>query len=186
MEVVEPEAAEVRKAAEALLAGGSIRGIVADMTARGVHTTAAGLWHPTEIRRLLGNPRYCALLSRHGEVVGPGTWPPIINEDIHKAVRAVLSDPSRHKAGRPRRYLLSGVATCVCGKRIFGSMQQRGPIYMCETRKHVVRRADDVDRLVVALVVKRLTQPDAAEILARATRRPRLASGPKSKGSALG
>ena len=167
MEVVEPEAAEVRKAVEALLAGGSLRGIVADMNARGVCSTAGGPWRPTEMRRLLANPRYCALLSRRGEVVGPGSWPAIIDEDTHKAVRAVLSDPARHKAGHPRQHLLSGVATCVCGARIFGSMVTRGPVYMCETRGHVARRSEDVDRVIVALVIGRLSQPDAAQILAR-------------------
>ena len=169
MEVIELEAAEIRKAAESLLAGGSLRGIVANMNNREVRTTAGGPWHPTEMRRLLGNPRYCALLYRRGELVGPGNWPAILDEDTHKAIRAVLSDPSRHKAGRPRRYLLSGVATCICGGRIFGCMQQRGPLYMCETRKHVARRAEDVDRLVAALAVQRLSQPDAAVVLSRPT-----------------
>lgn len=167
MTVVDSEAAEFVKAVETLLSGGSLRGIVAEMSERGVRTTAGNPWRPTEMRRLLSNPRHAGLLVRNGEVVGPGMWPAIIDEDTHKALTAVLSDPTRHQAGRPRRYLLSGVATCTCGRRIFGTVVQRGPVYMCETRKHVARRSEDVDRVVTDLVIGRLSQPDAAKVLAR-------------------
>ena len=140
--VNEPEAAEVRAAAEALLAGGSLRGVVAGMNARGVQTTAGNPWHSTELRRLLVNPRYVAQRVHKGEVVGTGTWQAILDDDTHDAVKAILSDPDRHRAGRPRRYLLTGIAACsICGGRIFGCTEPRGPLYYCETRKHVARRA---------------------------------------------
>lgn len=167
-EVNEGEAAEVRKAADALLAGGSVRGIAAGMTARGVVTTAGNPWKPTELRRLLANPRHAGLRVHKGEVVGPGSWLAILDEDTHKSVRAVLSDPSRHKAGRPRRYLLTGLAKCsVCGGSIYGVTEPRGPLYYCETRRHIARRAEQIDALVHAVIVARLSQPDAAQVLAR-------------------
>ncbi len=38
---------------------------------------------------------------------------------------------------------------------------------MCESRRHVVRRAEPVDGLVVETVLVRLTQPDALEVFAQ-------------------
>jgi len=168
-EVVEHEAAEVRKAAETMLAGGTIRGISVDMNARGVRTTAGGPWRPTELRRLLGNPRYAGQRVHRGEVVGPGDWTPILDLDDFRALQGVLSDPARHRAGRPTRYLLSGIARCgQCGARIYGAGEpRRGRIYVCESRRHVSRRADPVDRLVVDMVLSRLTRQDARDVFAR-------------------
>jgi site-specific DNA recombinase len=168
MVVDDVEAAEVRKAASDLLAGGSLRGIVGNLNARGVRTTAGGPWHPTEMRRLLVNPRYAGLRAHRGEVVGPAAWPSILDEDTYRAVVAVLSDPRRHKAGPPRRYLLSGLARCsVCEGRVFGVTEKHksAALYRCESRAHVSRRADDVDALVVKVMLQTLAAPDVAELL---------------------
>lgn len=162
------EAAEVRKAAETMLSGGSIRGIVADLNARGVATTAGGTWHPTEVRRLLANPRYAGHRTHQREIVGRGAWEPILDEDTWHALRAVLADPARHKAGPPRRYLLSGLARCaVCDGRVFGVTEKgKGAVYRCESRLHVQRRADDVENLIVTVVLRTLAEPDVADLLA--------------------
>lgn len=168
MEVLPTEAAEFRKAIENLLAGRSVRSIVAEMNSRGARTTAGNPWKPTELRRLLQNPRHAGLRVHRGEVVGKGVWPAIIDEDSHRAVCAILRDPSRRKAGPPRRHLLSGLATCgVCGGTIYGVSEPRGAVYYCESRKHVARRAERVDRLVQEVVVSRLSRPDAVAELSR-------------------
>ncbi len=172
LSVVEHEAAEVRKAVEAMLAGGTIRGIVADITARSVTTTLGGPWRPTELRRLLANPRYAGQRVHQGEIVGPGIWPAIVDLDEWRALQGVLRNPARHRAGRPERYLLSGVARCAtCGGRVYGSKEPRGRTYFCETRRHVVRRADAVEELVVRTVLERLMRPDARQLFARPDQR---------------
>lgn len=168
MAVVESEAAEVRRAADAILAGGSIRSVAADLRERGVTTTTGGTWQPTEVRRLLGNPRYAAQRLHRGEVIGAGSWPAIVELDQWRALQGVLADPARRKAGPPERYLLSGVATCAaCGGRIYGAREPRGRTYLCETRRHVVRRAEPVDDMIRSLVVGRLLEPDARPLFAR-------------------
>lgn len=168
LEVVDVEAAEVRKAVETVLAGGSLHGVAADMTARGVTSTAGGPFRPTQLRRMLANPRYAAQRVHRGEVVGAGGWPAIVHLDDWRALQGVLADPARHKAGRPERYLLSGVARCAaCGGRIYGAKEPRGRTYLCESRRHVVRRAEPVEALVVGTVLARLGQPDARELFAR-------------------
>ena len=79
------------------------------------------------MRPLLANPRYAALRVHRGEVVGGATWPAIIDEETHRAVCAILSDPARHKAGPPRRTLLSGLALCgTCDGLIYGVTEPRG------------------------------------------------------------
>ena len=166
--IVPEEAGHIRWAAERLLAGGSIRGIVAELGRRGAKTTAGGPWKPTEFRRMLANPRYAGIRIHREEVIDRGVWEPILDEDTHNAVRAILTDPSRQRTGQPRRYLLSGLALCaVCGARCYGVAGKRGPLYFCESRKHIARRAEHVETLVHETMIERLSRPDAAAALAR-------------------
>ena len=172
--VVDAEAAEVRQAVATMLAGGSLRSTATAMTARGIVTTAGGPWRPTQLRRLFTNPRYAAQRVHRGDIVGRGTWPAIVELDDWRALQGLLADPSRHKAGRPERYLLSGVARCAaCGGRIYGAKEPRGRTYVCESRRHVARRAEPVEGLVVGTVLARLAQPDARELFARPDSRDR-------------
>lgn len=168
-EVIDAEAAEVRKAADALLAGASIHGIARDLNEREVRTSTGATWRNTEVRAMLRNPRYAALRVYQAEIIGKGTWPAILDEDTHYSVVAVLAQPERHKAGPPRRYLLSGLAHCgVCEARLYGvTAKNKGPLYRCESRKHVSRRAEDVEDFVERVIIARLARPDAAELFAR-------------------
>ncbi|MFK5691373.1 recombinase family protein [Ornithinimicrobium sp. LYQ92] len=167
-EIVPNEAEAFRRAVDRLLAGGAVHAIARSFNEDGLTTTAGNPWAASGIRSLLKNPRHAGLRVYRSEVVGKGTWPAIIDEETHHAVRALLSDPSRHKAGRPRRYLLTGVATCgTCGATVRGVTEPRGPLYYCQTRKHIARRAEDIDNLVHEFVIARLRQPNAVEIFAR-------------------
>ena len=144
-----------------------LRAIARELTERGAKTTAGNPWKPTELRRLLVNPRHAGMRVHRGDVIGTGTWPAIIDEDTHRAVSAILADPARRKAGRPRRYLLTALATCgVCGAIVYGVTERRGPLYYCQTRTHVARKAEPIDELVSAVIVARLSLPDARETLA--------------------
>ncbi len=161
-ELSEREAAEFRRAADALLGGASLRAIVRSMTERGFTTTAGNPWKPTELRRLLVNPRHAGIRVHRGQVIGPGTWPPVIDEDTHRALVAVLADPARHKTGAPRRHLLSGIATCaVCSERIYGVVEERGPIYFCSSGRHLHRRSEQIDQQVQLIMIGLLSRPDA-------------------------
>jgi site-specific DNA recombinase len=177
VKVRKAEATQVRKAAEALLAGGSIHGIARDFAARGVLTAMGGQWRPTEVRRMLRNPRYASLRMYRGEQVGTGNWPMILDVDTHIAIKAVLDDPARTAAGPPRRYLLSGIAHCsVCDGRLFGATEpKRRHTYRCESRKHVSRVAEPIEGFVRDLVIGRLSRPDVRDLFARSDSRRDLA-----------
>ncbi|BEP14829.1 recombinase family protein [Acidothermaceae bacterium B102] len=168
MKVVPQEAAEIRRAVEALLAGASIHSITRDLNARQILTTKGGPWRNTEVRRMVGNPRYAAL-RRYRDQTLAGRWPAVIDADMHRSVLGVLSDPRRTKAGPPRQHLLSGVATCSeCGGRIFGVMEKtKGVLYRCESRRHVNRQAAPIDALVTTTLLERLSRPDAVDLFSR-------------------
>ncbi len=169
--VVAQEAVTLREAAQAFLAGDSLRSVCRMLNERNARTTADGPWRPTELRRTLANPRLAGLSAYRGQVIGTGQWTAILDEDTHRSIVAILADPARRRAGRPRAYLLSGFGRCaVCGARLFGSADPRRPggIYRCETRQHVHRRADHLDDFVRDLVVGRLARPDAARLFADA------------------
>lgn len=168
--LVESEAAELRRTAEYVLAGGSLGACVRDLNARGVATSSGGTWTVTTLRRLLTNPRTAGQAAYLGAVVGQGGWPAVISPDEHARLVAHLDDPARRtQTGTTRKYLLSGAARCGrCGAPLFASpMGVKGDYYMvykCRTA-HLARRLDLVDEVVVAAVVARLSQRDAADLL---------------------
>lgn len=167
------EVRDVKSVTDGLLAGESLRALCSRLNEQGARTTAGGPWRPTELRRLLANPRLAGLAVHQGQVVGKGGWEPILDGETHEQVLAIFADPRRRSAGRPRRYLLSGVATCaVCGSRLFGTTHTRvkAGVYKCESRKHVQRRCDHVDEFVEEVVIARLSRTDAVELFIPAAR----------------
>jgi site-specific DNA recombinase len=138
-----------------------------------VRTATGKPWQPTELRRALVRPRNAGLMVHRGQVVGEAGWPAILDEDTWRGVCAVLEDPGRRtNTTVARRWLLSGLARCgVCGDavRSFSASAQRRktkPVYTCRTGKHVIRGAAEVDAYVTAVILERLSRPDARELLA--------------------
>jgi site-specific DNA recombinase len=172
--LVEEEAAVVRDATAMLLAGESIKAIVRALNTAG-HTTATGKpWRDVTVRDMLLRPRNAGLRVHHGEVLGRGQWMPIlVPEDFHQ-VEAILSNPARRTTpGRDGLvHLLSVIARCgVCDAPVTVSKGRayRGVAkrcYRCPRRVHVVRDQESVDDLVTRVILKRLAQPDARDLLA--------------------
>jgi DNA invertase Pin-like site-specific DNA recombinase len=121
-------------------------------------------WHPSSRRawhRALQNPALAGLRVHRGEVVGEGTWPPILTPEQHYEIvnraAAVKRAFGHHGwAGPEPKYLLSGIA--LCGKPGCGlplnhkagknrSTNGRIDTYGCH-RGHVTINASDLDRLV--------------------------------------
>lgn len=167
-EPLEPEATAVRQAILDVLAGKSVRAVAREWTAAGLQTTgkATGWTSPT-LRRVLMNPRYAALVVHQGKVVGPGNWPPIIDEDTHHGIVAYLSDPSRvGHTGFERLYQGGGVYRCgVCGAAMTGWKPSGGKprAYTC-LHRHVRRQGEALDDYVTAIILGRFQQPDAGQL----------------------
>jgi site-specific DNA recombinase len=178
--VNQAEAEDLRWAAAQVLAGVSLNATVAKLNQRGSTTSTGRPWTPTELRRVLVRPRNAGLMVHLGQVVGRAEWPPILDEDTWRGLCAMLGDPSRRtNKTTARRWLLSGLARCgapvgdtICGSPVRSTSaggrsrgRQLKPGYTCRTGKHVVRDAAELDAYVEAVIIERLSRPDAAELL---------------------
>jgi DNA invertase Pin-like site-specific DNA recombinase len=168
---VAAEADAVRAAYSTVLAGGSLFSVASRWNEAGLRTAKAGKhWTGSTVRRVLLSPRYAGIREYRGEHF-PAVWPAIVTEDIWRATTAVLTDPSRRIGGsRARKHLLTGLAVCGECERPMG-VGMSGPegrrVYMCKRSGcfKVFRDMVKVDKLVEAVMVERLSRPDAAELL---------------------
>jgi hypothetical protein len=184
------EAALLRKAAQQVIDGDSIRAIAAEWNDRGFTSTRGNAVDAAMVRTLLKNPYIAGLstwnptdsdgrrLLRNREIVGEGQWPAIIEPDQWERVQAVLADPARvsNKVGNTPQRLLSGLLLCQCGQPMYRRTRplksgDRYSYYSCKRvvpGKHVHIGSDDTDAAVEALVIERLKKTDLAAALAAA------------------
>jgi site-specific DNA recombinase len=160
-----------------------VRKVSMEWNAAGLKTTLAGTqqtnygktrvvtgeWNSPRVRRLLVNPRYAGLKVHRGKVVGKGDWTALIGADTFNGLVAYLSDPSRKPGTNfERKYIGSGVY--VCG-RCEGKMRSARPggrksyAYVCREQAHLLRVGQPLDDYVTAVVLRRLSQPDAHLLL---------------------
>lgn len=126
----EPEATMVREAAPQVLAGRTFRSVADEWNAAGVYTVRGKTWTVTAVHRVLTRPLNAGLRVHHGEVLGEGTWEPILDRDTHE--RLVAMCEQRRRPGRPPRTLLGGLAVCgACGEVLVSSSANRAAIYAC-------------------------------------------------------
>jgi site-specific DNA recombinase len=156
----------VREGAMRVLRGESCGTIVADWNAQHLPTAAgAKTWNHRALRKVLRRPANAGLRIHRGNVVAPGTWPPLLDVETWEAVIARLNGRGGQK--RPRTYLLTGVVICgEDGDRMVGHKANL-PGYECRT---CARRITSVrlDEYVSELVLGKLATPRLAERLARA------------------
>lgn len=168
-ELRETEAEAIRQGARMILSGDSLRAVVRDWTARELTTAQGKPWTPLAVRRILTNPRMAGVSIHLGKVVGRGKWPSILDDDTHRALVAVLTDPERstNHVGAERKYQGSGIYLCGrCGSTVRSfSVAGGAKAYRCNAEPHLSRRQIEVDEHVSDIVIGRLTMPDAALIL---------------------
>jgi site-specific DNA recombinase len=175
------EARAIKAGYTAVLAGEPIAEVAREWNARGLTTGQTG-WKgerkgvpsphtPSSVRDVLRNPRNAGLRAHRGEILGPASWPAIVDESTWRAVVDLLADPRRRTGGNPSpsaRALLTGTAVCgVCGSTVHAGGTTRPGVrnYRCSgALGHVGRAAAPVDEFVGALMVARLSQPDAREL----------------------
>ena len=156
----QPEATMIARAVTDVLAGTSIHEIARRWNATGITTVRGVKWTNLHVRRVLNNPRVAALVAHKGEIVGQGTWEPIVEETVWRGLQAMLTDPAR-QAGLSfkRSHLLSGIALCaVCEQPVYGRYSHgrgRNAVYACQG-SHVGRSVPDLDALVERLTLEYL------------------------------
>ncbi|MBB2957021.1 DNA invertase Pin-like site-specific DNA recombinase [Pseudoclavibacter helvolus] len=129
----ETEAAELRKAYAAIVAGKTLTSVVRDWERRGIRTPLAQGKNPkrppkrpggnaytvTTLKALLLRVRNVGVLEyeENGETKRiEGAWQPIVSADTFRRAHARLTNPDRKlKGGTTKRYLSAGLALCACG-----------------------------------------------------------------------
>ncbi|MBY6679934.1 recombinase family protein [Rhodococcus sp. BP-316] len=181
------EAAAIRAGYAALLAGETLTAIARDWNDRGHATTqnkrdgTPNSWARTGVRDVLLNPRNAGL-RRHrptgtqgafrkdpeAYIVGRAEWPAVVDEDTWRATAALLASPERRRAPVNAKALLTGVALCgVCGATVHaGGARRHYRTYRCSGMEHLARKAEPVEEYVEAVIVERLSRPDALALFA--------------------
>lgn len=167
------EAAAVLDASQRLLHGESLGSIAREWNTRGITTSTGAQWTSISLHHVLVRARNAAIIEHAGQEIAKAKWPAIVAEDTWRAVRILLSDPSRrHPRSSDRRWLGSGLFVCgVCGETMRsasvtgGATGPRRPVYRCKGGAHLGRVAEPVDELVTAVVLARLSRPDARLLL---------------------
>lgn len=169
LQLVPEEAEAIRDGIRRVLAGESVYSVTRRWRAR-VPSARGGEWLPVNVARTLTRPRNAGLQVHRGEVVGRGSFPPIVSEDEYHAVCAILKDPKRNNyAGvRSLRWLGSGLYVCGrCGGDIRPgtAIERNGSrrrIYRCRATPHLKINAPPTDAYVMELVCGHLDAAGAA------------------------
>lgn len=168
------EFAAISEAAEAVLAGASLRSIAAEWNEHGLPTSTGGHWEGPEVGGMLRRARNAGIVVHRGKEAGPARWLAPLDEATWRSVVAVLDDPDRRNTpGNERKYLGSGLYECgVCGQTMRSAVhggETKGRVlsYRCRSGKHVSRRIDLLDQYVTLAVIQRVSREDAGDLLAQ-------------------
>lgn len=189
------------------LAGASLGHLTAWLNDLSIRTPRGQRWTAQSVRYVLRNPTYAGIRGIRRakdasgrrdfwyEEVGPARWPALVEEAAWRAALRKLQANRRPgwtaQQGPPMRHLLSGVALCgQCGHHVIASSvtasSGRVRAYRCGAQRagtsvHLSRQAALIDAFVAGLVVNRLAQPDAIELLQQPHDRNRLAAAQREE-----
>jgi DNA invertase Pin-like site-specific DNA recombinase len=109
----------VAEAYRAVLAGSSLADIARDWNAAGQHGATGKPWTVSTLSLFLRNPRNAGLRAHtdtatgRTEIVGTGTWTPLVDESLWRSAQHVLNAPGRGPGPKSvRRHLLTGLMRC--------------------------------------------------------------------------
>lgn len=165
------ETGVIQEMADAVLSGQSLRSIARDLRDRGEPTVTGVPWQPTMIKDILLRRRNIGRMTHRGQDAGPAPWGEILTPDVYEGVRARLESPERDSSpGRAPRWLLSGIARCVCGQTLEAHNARSS--YRCKALRsgpggggHVRRNAPALDDYVSRLVIERLSRHDVVDLV---------------------
>jgi len=164
------EAELVREGYETILGGGSLSGLAREWNAKGYYGRNGKPWTASTLSLFMRSPRNAGLRAHNDIIVGPGTWPPLVDESTWRATQAVLDDPARKPGPKTvRRHFLTGVlrcGKCADGGRMSGYQGPKGQErYRCWKCLGVAVSKPDTEDLIRGIVAERLARPDAKALL---------------------
>ncbi len=143
--------------------GESLKSIARRPNDAGIASPRGAAWSARTVRRTVLNQGYIGLRGHNGHTT-QGIWEPIVDATVFYGARRILTDPKRTTT-RPGRaeWLASCIATCeLCGGWM--AVIRRGAartVYQCNEQGHTWIERAELDEYLTALVVARLSRPDA-------------------------
>jgi site-specific DNA recombinase len=168
--LVPAEAAEIRNAAAAVLAGTSLKAVARDWRERGVPSVTGAKWTAATVRDALAKPAVAglAVVTNGTATLVPAKWPAILDRETWEALRAMLADPDRRTNGgnaNEPRHLLTGLARCWCGGQVKVNGGKGAPAYVCSEHYHLRRNAAGADEWVALHITGYLDRADNRDLL---------------------
>ena len=170
--VREDEAQVVRELCTSLLAGRGVKALAGDLNERGIPTTQGNTWKPTNLRQMLLRPRNAGLIATgrphiDEEIVGQAQWPPLVDEETWRAVRALLMDPSRRThSGIDSAWLGSGIYRCgKCGGKMRSSAIGQTPSKPTPDRRYTYRCRDHAHLTIMAVPTDNYVRPVVVDLI---------------------
>lgn len=165
----------VKEAYHAVLAGASLSDVARTWNKAEAFTLNGKPWTPPQVSAFMRKARNAGLRSHtdsatgETEIVGPGTWPGLVDEPLWRSVCSALDARPGRPAGRRtvRKHLLTGALGCgKCGHYLSGHHNTAGALaYTCKECRGVSVRAELVEPLLYRIVAGRLAMPDAVDLL---------------------
>lgn len=186
--VREKEAAMIREATAALLAGRSLAALAREFNERGSTGTLGRPWTYNNLRDVLLRPRNAGLLARglpgrkkqrpgepdwsfESDVIRKAGWPAIVPEEDWRALVTLLTNPARRMTpSNAAKWLGSGIYRCgKCGAVMrvaphggtYGpkSKAQRKHLYRCSQQAHLTITTAPTDEYVREVVAELVRDP---------------------------
>jgi hypothetical protein len=165
------QAKVVRELVSRVARGETFTRIAQDLNRRGIAPPRGERWSAWAVKRIALHPRYAGFLTHHGEVVGIGNWPALVDEPTWLAALDAQTHQRRNGHRAARQYLLTGgLLRCgTCGNQLYSKPQKNrsGDLvgtYACKSAADPVLpgcggvsiRAEFVEPLVTEWVLKRV------------------------------
>ena len=179
------EAEEIRRWADDLLSGVSMKHVLRDLAARGVATVAMtderavrrngkaaehGGWNSRTVQQILTHPRTSGHAVYRGKIVRRNAYELVLHEDVRQALITLFGDPARKTSpGNTTRWL--GSLIYRCGKCQDGTTMtvrrntSGTPVYRCQRAGHCCWPAERTDKFVENVIVARLSREDVAGLI---------------------
>jgi len=183
----------VRRAYRLLLSGGSLKEIATLFNDAGSYGLTGKPWSVSTVSLFLRAPRNAGLRAHNDEIIGKGTWKPLVPEATWRAAQEILSDPSRAPGPKSvRQHMWTGVPRCGhkgCDGRLGGQWalrltggspgrpkagQKKEPhpgtmaatiTYQCKKCRRCSIRGPQLHDILLGIIKGRLVMEDAADLL---------------------
>ena len=169
-EIVEEQAAIVRKIFQMYAEGSTFAEIITELNSTGLKTSRGNPYNKSSISRILSNERYIGRYTIKG-IDEVAECPRIVSDELFSIVQKKLGESqTKHRHRKNHTYLLSGVLYCgECGKRMTGTggtsrYGKRYYYYHCQNKHFGRIDADTLEETVLGTIDEYLQSDKTASI----------------------